>query len=162
MHKFYICLKCKKSLKKCTKKKGKANFFTIIYSEGRKIMTRYNYTNPYSFMDDLKKLYIFKKIFLSHDSICVLSEIIGDALKVNKKYIINNLEVHDLKEEIFDLNYYKNSNKIVCYIGNLEFIIRMHKNVKSKLFHEKTNYTNKNYITSENEMYTYIIRINNF
>lgn len=125
-------------------------------------MTRYNQNNAYNFMDDLRKVYLFKKLFLTNGSNDIISEIISDALNVNKKHILENLEIYDINNETINLNYYKKTDRIICYVGNLEFIVRMHKNTKEKIFHENISYYNKNNNISEKDMYTYIIRIKNF
>lgn len=115
--------------------------------------------NFYSFMDNLKNIIIFKKMFLSNDKEKILSNVLSDVLNVSKKFLLNNLEVYDIKDKITNLNYYKESNKIVCYVGNLEFIIRMHKRTKEKLFYEKYTYFDKNLDVEERDMVTFIIKV---
>ena len=58
-----------------------------------------------------------------------------------------------------DLNYYKKPNRIVCYVGNMNFLIRMHINNKEKLFHELLTYHDYSNDVTENDMYTCLISV---
>lgn len=122
-------------------------------------MKQFYYDDVYTFMDDYKNIFMFKKVFLSNNRVNILSSVLSDALHINKKFLLNNLEVYDINDEIYDLNYFKKPNLIVCYVGNIEFIVKMHKNTNEKILHKKISYCNMNYDVSDYDIHTYIIKV---
>lgn len=119
-----------------------------------------NYNDDFSpSIDDFRDMVIFKKVFLSEGKEKFISSILADHLNTDEEFIFKNIEVYDRNNEIMDLNYYKKPNKIVCYVGNMNFLIRMHINTKEKLFHEFLSYHDYNNDVTENDMYTCLINI---
>ncbi len=119
-----------------------------------------NYNDDFSpSIDDFRDMVIFKKVFLSEGKEKFISSILADHLNTDEEFIFKNIEVYDRNNEIMDLNYYKKPNKIVCYVGNMNFLIRMHINTKEKLFHELLSYHDYSNDVTENDMYTCLINI---
>ena len=122
-------------------------------------MSNHNDNNFSPYMDDFREMIIFKKVFLSVDKEKFISNILADHLKSDEEFIFKNIEVYDRENEIMDLNYYKKPNRIVCYVGNMNFLIRMHINPKEKLFHELLTYHDYSNDVTENDMYTCLISV---
>lgn len=122
-------------------------------------MSNHNDNNFSPYMDDFREMIIFKKFFLSEDKEKFISNILADYLKSDEEFIFKNIEVYDRENEIMDLNYYKKPNRIVCYVGNMNFLIRMHINTKEKLFHELLTYHDYSNDVTENDMYTCLISV---
>ena len=119
-----------------------------------------NYNDDFSpSIDDFRDMVIFKKVFLSEGKEKFISSILADHLNTDEEFIFKNIEVYDRNNEIMDLNYYKKPNKIVCYVGNMNFLIRMHINTKEKLFHELLSYHDYSNDVTENDMYTCLISV---
>lgn len=119
-----------------------------------------NYNDDFSpSIDDFRDMVIFKKVFLSEGKEKFISSILADHLNTDEEFIFKNIEVYDRNNEIMDLNYYKKPNKIVCYVGNMNFLIRMHINTKEKLFHELLSYHDYSNDVTENDMYTCLTNI---
>ena len=122
-------------------------------------MSNHNGNNFSPYMDDFREMIIFKKVFLSEDKEKFISNILADYLKSDEEFIFKNIEVYDRENEIMDLNYYKKPNRIVCYVGNMNFLIRMHINTKEKLSHELLTYHDYSNDVTENDMYTCLISV---
>lgn len=122
-------------------------------------MSNYNDDDFYPSIDDFRDMVILKKVFLSEGKEKFISSILANHLNTDEEFIFKNIEVYDRDNEIMDLNYYKKPNRIVCYVGNMNFLIRMHINTKEKLFHELLSYHDYSNDVTENDMYTCLISV---
>ena len=53
-------------------------------------MKQFYYDDVYTFMDDYKNIFMFKKVFLSNNRVNILSSVLSDALHINKMFLLNN------------------------------------------------------------------------